>query len=74
MIGGDHGALELERGRHVSRLLGELRVVAAGRASPAQLAQRLPYDDYRMERLLLLNGVDSPAALARLPLIKIVEP
>lgn len=51
-----------------------LRVIPIAGASAAQLAQRLPYVDFRMERLLLLNGVDNPAALARLPLIKIVEP
>ncbi len=51
-----------------------LRVISPGGASAAQLAQRMPYDDFRMERLLLLNGVDSPAALARLPQVKIVEP
>jgi predicted Zn-dependent protease len=51
-----------------------LRVIAPAGASAAQLAQRMPYDDFRMERLLLLNGVDSPAALARLAQVKIVEP
>ncbi|MDP2377566.1 M48 family metalloprotease [Reyranella sp.] len=50
-----------------------LRVVAEG-ASPAQLAARLPYSDLRMERLLVLNGVDTPAELARLPQVKVVEP
>ena len=39
-----------------------------------QLAQRLPYTDYKMERLLLLNGVDSGAELMRLPQVKIIEP
>jgi len=51
-----------------------LRVIPIGGASAAQLAQRMPYDDFRMEHLLLLNGVDNPAALTRLPLLKIVEP
>lgn len=51
-----------------------LRVISAAGASPVQLAARLPYDDLRMERLLILNGVDTPAELARLPQIKIVEP
>jgi len=51
-----------------------LRVVAAAGATPAQLAARLPYDDLRMERLLILNGVDTPAELARLSRIKTVEP
>lgn len=50
-----------------------LRVIAEG-ASPAQLAARLPYSDLRMERLLVLNGVDTPAELARLPQVKVVEP
>ena len=36
-----------------------LRVVPPGGASAAQLAQRMPYGDFRMERLLLLNGVDN---------------
>ena len=51
-----------------------LRVVAAGGASAAQLAARLPYRDLKLERLLVLNGVDTPAELARLPQVKIVEP
>lgn len=51
-----------------------LRVVTAGGASPTQLAARMPYDDFRMERLLILNGADTPAELARLSQIKIVEP
>lgn len=51
-----------------------LRVIPAAGASPAQLAARLPYDDFRMERLLVLNGVDTPDELARLSQIKIVEP
>ena len=41
---------------------------------PQQLAQRLPYTDYKMERLLLLNGVDNGAELLRLPQVKIIEP
>lgn len=51
-----------------------LHVIAAAGVSPAQLAARLPYDDLRMERLLVLNGVDTPAELAPLSQIKIVEP
>ena len=43
-------------------------------SSAAQLARRLPYGDYRMERLLVLNGVDNAAELMRLPQVKIVEP
>lgn len=51
-----------------------LRVVSSAGASPAQLAGRLPYDDLKMERLLILNGVDSPASLSRLSEVKIIEP
>ena len=51
-----------------------LRVVPPGGTSAAELAARLPYDDFRMERLLVLNGVDSPAELIRQPLIKTVVP
>ena len=40
----------------------------------ARLAAQLPYGDLRLERLLVLNGVDTPAELARLSQIKIVEP
>jgi len=43
-----------------------LRVITPNGASAAQLAQRLPYGDFKMERLLVLNGVDSAAELARL--------
>ncbi len=42
--------------------------------SAAQLAQRMPYPDYKMERLLLLNGVDNGAELMRPPQVKIIEP
>ena len=45
-----------------------------GGATAAQFAQRLPYDDFRMERLLVLNGADSPAALMRHERIKTVQP
>jgi predicted Zn-dependent protease len=51
-----------------------LRVISPAGASPAQLAARLPYGDLRMERLLVLNGVDSPVELTRQPSVKIVEP
>lgn len=51
-----------------------LRVVPAAGTSPAQLAARLPYRDFRMERLMVLNGVDTQSELARLSEIKIVEP
>ena len=51
-----------------------LRVISPEGASAAQLARRLPYGDFRMERLLVLNGVDNAAELVRLPQVKIVEP
>lgn len=51
-----------------------LRVIPAAGVSPAQLAARLPYGDLRLERLLVLNGVDTPAELVRLSQVKIVEP
>ena len=51
-----------------------LRVVAPGSATAAQLARRLPYDDLKMERLLVLNGVDTPAELTRRAQVKIIEP
>jgi predicted Zn-dependent protease len=51
-----------------------LRVITPNGASAAQLAQRLPYGDFKMERLLVLNGVDSAAELARLPQVKTIEP
>ena len=51
-----------------------LRIVPTAGTSAAQLAQRLPYTDYKMERLLLLNGVDNGAELLRLPQVKIIEP
>jgi predicted Zn-dependent protease len=51
-----------------------LRVVPSAGATAQQLAQRIPYTDYKMERLLLLNGVDSAGDLMRLPQVKIVEP
>ena len=51
-----------------------LRVISPDGASATQLARRLPYGDFRMERLLVLNGVDNAAELVRLPQVKIVEP
>jgi predicted Zn-dependent protease len=51
-----------------------LHVVPSAGTSTAQLAQRLPYTDYKMERLLVLNGVDSGAELMRLPQVKVIEP
>ena len=51
-----------------------LHVVPRGGASTAALAARLPYQDLRVERLLVLNGVDDAASFARLDQVKIVEP
>jgi predicted Zn-dependent protease len=50
-----------------------LRVVPRG-ASAAALAARMPYPDFRMERLLTLNGVDDAAALAAREQVKIIVP
>jgi len=43
-------------------------------ASAAVLAARMPYPDFKLERLLVLNGVDDPAGLALREKVKIVEP
>jgi predicted Zn-dependent protease len=51
-----------------------LQVITPDGGSAAQLAQRLPYGDFKMERLLVLNGVDNAAELARLPQVKTIEP
>lgn len=51
-----------------------LRIVTGGGASASQLAARLPYGDFRLERLLALNGVDTAAELANKRSIKTVEP
>jgi len=51
-----------------------LRVTPSAGTSPAALAARLPYSDFRMDRLLTLNGADDGAALMRRSEIKIVEP
>jgi predicted Zn-dependent protease len=50
-----------------------LRIVPRG-PSAATLAARLPYPDFKMERLLTLNGVDDAAALAQRDQVKTVEP
>jgi len=50
-----------------------LRLLPGGQ-SAAALAARMPYPDFRMERLLTLNGVDDAGALAQREQIKIVEP
>jgi predicted Zn-dependent protease len=51
-----------------------LRVIPPGSASAEQLAQLLPYDDFKLERLLVLNGAMRPAELVSRPLVKIVQP
>jgi predicted Zn-dependent protease len=51
-----------------------LRVIAPAGATAQQLAARMPYGDFKMERLLVLNGADSPADLARRAQVKIVVP
>jgi len=51
-----------------------LQVISTAGTSPAQLAARLPYRDFKMERLLVLNGVDAPAELDGRPQLKIIEP
>jgi predicted Zn-dependent protease len=51
-----------------------LSVVPRGGATAAALAQRLPYPDYRLERLLVLNGVDTAAEFAKRDEVKIVVP
>jgi predicted Zn-dependent protease len=50
-----------------------LRIVSRGPSATA-LAARMPYPDFKLERLLTLNGVDDAAALAQREQIKIVEP
>jgi predicted Zn-dependent protease len=50
-----------------------LKIVPRG-PSAAALAARMPYPDFKMQRLLTLNGVDSPDGLAQRDQIKIVEP
>ena len=48
--------------------------VVKGPASAVGLAARLPYPDFKLQRLLALNGVDDAAAFARLPEVKTIEP
>ena len=50
-----------------------LRVVPSAGTTPAQLARRLPYADLKMERLLILNGVETPAELEQREKVKIIE-
>ena len=40
----------------------------------AAFAARLPYPDLKLDRVLVMNGVDDAAGFARLDQVKIVEP
>jgi len=51
-----------------------LHVVARDGATAAALARRMPYAEFKLERLLVLNGVDDSAELAKRSEVKIVEP
>ena len=51
-----------------------LRMIARGNETAATLARRLPYPDFKLERLLALNGVNDAAELAKRTEVKIVEP
>lgn len=51
-----------------------LRIVPRGGASAAAMATRMPYPDFKLERLLALNGVDDAASFARREQVKIIEP
>ena len=51
-----------------------LRIVSPAGSTPAQLAARMPYSDFRMERLLVLNAAQMPADLGSRSEIKIVQP
>ena len=51
-----------------------LRVISPAGATAQQLAARLPYSDFRIERLLVLNGADSAADLVGRPQVKIIVP
>ena len=51
-----------------------LHVMARGNETAATLARRLPYPDFKLERLLALNGVDDAAELAKRTEVKVVEP
>ena len=47
---------------------------AARRRLGGGLAARMPYPDFKLERLLTLNGVDDAAGFAQREQVKIVEP
>lgn len=51
-----------------------LAIVPSAGQTAAGLAARMPYPNYKMDRLLTLNGVDDAAALMRLPSLKTVVP
>ena len=51
-----------------------LHVIARGSETAASLARRLPYSDFKLERLLTLNGMDDAAGFAGRTEVKIVEP
>jgi predicted Zn-dependent protease len=51
-----------------------LQVISPAGASAQQLAARMPYADYKLERLLVLNGTDSPTDLASRAQVKIIQP
>jgi predicted Zn-dependent protease len=51
-----------------------LHVIQRGTETAPGLARRMPYSDFKLERLLTLNGVDDAADLAKRSEVKIVEP
>lgn len=51
-----------------------VRVIARGNASASALAARMPYTDFKLDRLLTLNGVDDATGFAERTEVKIVEP
>ena len=50
-----------------------LTIVPRGPSAQA-LAARMPYPDFKLQRLLVLNGVDDAAALAQRDQVKLVTP
>ncbi len=51
-----------------------LHVVPRNGAPAATLAHRMPYPDFKLERLLTLNGVDDAADLNKRTDVKLIEP
>lgn len=51
-----------------------LHVLPRGNATAATLARRMAYPDFKLDRLLALNGVDDVAGFDRKTEVKIVEP